>query len=43
LFDALGYLVTELPQHFVAIGLLNDALDAALSGWSATYLHWLMI
>src|SRR2546430_11708923 len=29
-FDALSYLATKLPQHFVAIGLLNNALDAAI-------------
>src|ERR1700738_5016194 len=28
--DALSYLATKLPQHLVAIGLLNDALDAAI-------------
>src|SRR5262245_22343878 len=29
-FDAPADLATELPQHFVAIALLNDALDAAI-------------
>jgi hypothetical protein len=29
-FDAFADLATELPQHFIAIALLNDTFDAAV-------------
>ena len=29
-FDGLAYLASELTQHFVAVALLNNALDPAI-------------